>query len=365
MAWMKPSESLAKLPELLRHNRFSFTFDGVPLNSEDLSYRKKANLMKIGMEMMMRSARSHGLPPTIQIEPTNVCNLACPLCPSGTGTMKRPKGFMSMETFHKILDELQEVLLSVFLYGWGEPFLNQQLPQMIEACTARKILSLTDTNGQCLQSYDKALRVVDSGLTAIIIALDGNTQETYQMYRMRGDVEKVKRCIRFLGEAKAKRNSQTPYICVRTIVTHDNEQELTEIESLSRELGADMFSYKTVGMQPQKERFKDYEPDDYHMRRFEYKESIRISRDPIKCPFPIRQPTVFWDGTVVGCEYDYDLDQAWGNVGDQSLAEIWKGPQAKKLRRSIYQGSRGSFCHRVCPYQDRVQNSSYLVCKEL
>lgn len=365
MAWITPREGLLKLPELLLRNRISFTFDGVPLAAKDLSYRKKANLIKIGMTMTLRPGRAYGLPATIQIEPTNVCNMKCPLCPTGTGSMKRSKGFMSLQTFRQILAELEDVLVSVFLYGWGEPFLHRSLPVMIEACTDRNICSLTDTNGQCLQTLDEALRVVDAGLTGIIIALDGSTQEIYQRYRTFGDVEKVKRCVSFLEEAKAKRRSQTPYTCIRSIVTGDNEKDIPKIETLARNLGANMFSYKTVGMQPYTAQYKEYEPAEACMRRFAYEGSLRRTREPIKCPFPFRQPTVFWDGTVVGCEYDYDLDMAWGKVGEEKLAEIWNSPPALELRRGIREGSKGSFCRRVCPYQHRVHESSYLFCKEL
>ena len=207
--------------------------------------------------------------------------------------------------------------------------------------------------------------MVDAGLSAVIIALDGSTQEIYQAYRTSGDVEKVKRCVAFLEEAKVKRGSKSPYTCLRTIVSRENENDLEHLETLAQDLGVNMFSYKTLGMQPCSETFRHFEPTDGNMHRFEYNGSKRRHREPLKCPFPFRQPTIFWDGTVVGCEYDYDLDMTWGKIGEQSLAEIINSPQALKLRHSIRNGTKGDFCRRVCPYQDRIQDSSYLSCKEL
>jgi radical SAM protein with 4Fe4S-binding SPASM domain len=101
------------------------------------------------------------------------------------------------------------------------------------------------------------------------------------------------------------------------------------------------------------------------MRRFKYVESSRRRGRLFQCFFPFRQPIVFWDGTVVGCEYDHNLEMAFGKIGEQSFEEIWNSPKALKLRRSIREGHGRPFFCGLCPYQDRVQNGSVLACKEL
>ncbi|MCK4595523.1 SPASM domain-containing protein, partial [candidate division WOR-3 bacterium] len=75
------------------------------------------------------------------------------------------------------------------------------------------------------------------------------------------------------------------------------------------------------------------------------------------CSYPFRQPILFWDGTVVGCEFDYDLEIPFGKVGKQGFKKIWNSRNALKLRRSI-NTKKGypEFCNR-CPFQDSIQNS--------
>ncbi len=68
-------------------------------------------------------------------------------------------------------------MIAVFLYSWGEPFLNKDLVKMVELSSERNIFTLTNTNGQSLQTLDEALKFVDSGLKAITIAIDGSTQD--------------------------------------------------------------------------------------------------------------------------------------------------------------------------------------------
>jgi MoaA/NifB/PqqE/SkfB family radical SAM enzyme len=39
------------------------------------------------------------------IETTNYCNVRCPLCPTGLGTLQRPKGFMDEKLYYSIIDQ--------------------------------------------------------------------------------------------------------------------------------------------------------------------------------------------------------------------------------------------------------------------
>jgi MoaA/NifB/PqqE/SkfB family radical SAM enzyme len=365
MGWMRKHEALSRFPDLLLRGRFSFTFDGIPIVAEGLSPCKRINLLKAGMDMMLGKDHAWALPPVIQIEPTNICNLRCPLCPTGSDSTTRSKGFMSYATFRRILDEIGESLVFAVLYGWGEPFLNQDLPRMIDDCTARNIRTLTSTNGHCLQTLDEALRIVDARLTVLIIAIDGSTQEIYDAYRKCGNVEKVKRCAALIEDAKAKRGSPFPYTNLRVVLTRRNQDDLPNLEKLARDIGVNMFSCKSLGALIENKSFRDFEPELARMRRFEYHDSIRKRRPPVKCPYPFRQPTVFWDGTLVGCEYDYDLLMPWGRLDHQSFDSAWNHIRAQTMRRSIREGpGRPKFCD-ACPYRDRVQDACVLACKEL
>jgi len=364
MAWMKNYEALLKLPEILIRSRLAFTYDGIPLVARRLSVKQKTNLLKLGLSSLLGSNRMLGMPAIIQIEPADICNLKCPLCPASEEAADQRRGYMTYETFQIILEELGDVLLAAYLYSWGEPFLNKDINRMIRACTDRNILTLIPTNGQCLQTLDEALAVVDSGLSAIVIATDGSTQEIYQVYRKGGDLEKVKNCASLIEEAKSKRNSPFPYTCMRTVITRDNQDDLPNIEQLARELGVNMFATKTVGCKTHYELYRDYEPTEESLRRFAYNGETRADKPPIRCIYPFRQPTIKQDGTVIGCEFDYKLESPWGKIAEQKFSDIWNSPQARALRHSVRHGLKGTFCEKNCPYQDRVLDSCSISCKE-
>ena len=114
---------------LLTGRDFRFSFDQIPLRSPRLDAGRRFNLLLAGLDQVLGRTRMLASPPVLQIEPTNICNLACPLCPSGR--MARAKGMMSAETFETILRDLGDTLMLAILYGWGEPFLNPALPEMM------------------------------------------------------------------------------------------------------------------------------------------------------------------------------------------------------------------------------------------
>ncbi len=367
MATMTITDAMAQFPGMLLRGKFSYFPDGMPFVSNGLSFRRRFNLLLCGIDMALRCPRLMSFPPVVQIEPTNICNLKCPLCPTGLGVMNRKKGYMSMKTFRAIVDELGDTLITAVLYGWGEPFLHKDLPEMIKACARRNILTATSTNGNSIQTIEDALNIVDSGLTGLIIAVDGSNQEIYGNYRKSGDFEQAIKSILLIEEAKKILRSNFPYTNLRFVVMKFNLHDLPEMEKLAVKLGVNMFSYRSVGCLTQINEFKDYEPVDDSKSRYAYNGASRIPQPFFKCTFPFRQPTVFWDGTVIGCEYDYDLTDPWGKIGEKRFQEIWNNPKAMNLRHSIRRGRRQnlpSFCIQ-CPYQDRVQNSCVLSCKEL
>ena len=67
----------------------------------------------------------------LMIEPTNVCNLRCPVCPRGNSFYENNQGFMSFQNFKKIVRPVKDLIENVNLWGFGEPFLASDIAKMI------------------------------------------------------------------------------------------------------------------------------------------------------------------------------------------------------------------------------------------
>ena len=59
------------------------------------------------------------MPYQIDIEPTNICNLQCPLCSTGVGANTRKKGMMEYEKFKILVDEIKDTVVQLSLQNWG------------------------------------------------------------------------------------------------------------------------------------------------------------------------------------------------------------------------------------------------------
>ncbi|MBF0230148.1 MAG: hypothetical protein HQK63_11280 [Desulfamplus sp.] len=85
--------------------------------------------------------------PSVDI--SGMCNLKCISCPRGNELKQPTKGFMSAETYQKVLEKLlKEIPLigSIQLYTWGEPLLNPELPKIISMTIEAKVLTAISSN---------------------------------------------------------------------------------------------------------------------------------------------------------------------------------------------------------------------------
>lgn len=83
------------------------------------------------------------------IEVADVCNLRCISCPRGNFSPQPKKSLMDLATFEKVLDKIlseDPLVWEIELYRWGEPLMNPDLAQMVEATNRRGVGAVISTN---------------------------------------------------------------------------------------------------------------------------------------------------------------------------------------------------------------------------
>ncbi|MHC4759047.1 MAG: radical SAM protein, partial [Planctomycetota bacterium] len=160
---------LKNLYYLLFRKELHFEFDRIPLIADKISKKKMLNLFVIAFNRLFPITKALGFPYMAHISP--------PLCPSND-PRAQAKTFLPFETFKKFIDEVGDYLIYVILWSWGEPFLNPDIYKMIEYAREKNILTVSSTNINQFSRED-ASKLIESGLDALIIALDGITQKTY------------------------------------------------------------------------------------------------------------------------------------------------------------------------------------------
>lgn len=94
--------------------------------------KKFNNFLKVESERRHKIAILKGRPYVIYVDPSTVCNLRCPLCPGGNGNLDQRRQLLSFKKYERFIEPLRDYLYEIFLYNWGEPFLNPEIFDMIE-----------------------------------------------------------------------------------------------------------------------------------------------------------------------------------------------------------------------------------------
>ena len=296
------------------------------------------NLIMLYLSKSLRLTRLLNKPITAMIEPTNYCNLHCPLCPTGAGLIKRKPENLSFEDFKKILDNLGSSIIHVRLWNWGEPFLNKDFSKMVRYAKSKKIFVNTSTNSSFLNEKIM-VELIDSGLDQLIVSLDGASEETYNKYRKNGDFKKVVLSLKKISEIKKSRGINYPEVKLQFIVMRHNEHEISEVIKLAKFTGVNTVFFKTVGiMDPElKKDIEKYIPQNKKFRRYFSMEnelkSPKLSSGI--CNYLWEEATVNVDGSMVSCCRDAHGKYVFGNLKEQNISKIWNSPKMVNFRKTI------------------------------
>lgn len=277
-----------------------------------------------------------GTPYAASIEPTTACNLGCPECPSGLKQFTRETGRLPVDENKNMLDQIGSNLFYINYYFQGEPFLNPQFLDLIKEAHKRKIYTATSTNAHFI-SDKKALDIIDSGLSRLIISIDGITQETYEDYRIHGQLEKVLRGTKAVMQAKSQRKSATPHVIWQFLVTGKNEHEIPALQELAREYGVDELRLKSI----QVYEFEHGNPLIPHNEKYSRYKKLPNGKYKMKaglgnhCWRMWSSTVLTWNGIVVPCCFDKDAKHQLGKISDSNFKSIWKSERYKSLRKQI------------------------------
>ena len=258
-------------------------------------------------------------PDRVYIESTNHCNLRCIMCPTGLGVIQRPKGYMEMGLYRRIIDEIGPLVGAAVLHSWGEPLMHPELFDMIDYAKAAGVTVETSTNITLLNE-ERARRVLEAELDVLYLAMDGVTKETYERVRVNAKWDKVLRNVDRLLELKQRLGAPTR-IVLQIIAMNETRGEVDAFVRRWNRPGVDQVNVKHLDTWgDQVERISEHRAE---------QEAMPMRRLP--CPNLWYHGYIFWDGTLTSCERDFDRKTPLGNVRDGVL-RTWHGEAMQRLR---------------------------------
>jgi radical SAM protein with 4Fe4S-binding SPASM domain len=289
-----------------------------------------------------RNPKVRHYPHTLVVCPGVVCNLRCPLCPTGQGAQGRSHGMMEMACFRKVLDECGPYLFALELYSWGEPFLNPHLFDMVRYAKGFNIEVRISTT---LNRFDEHIcrEIVAAGIDSLTVSLYGASQESVGKYHIGMDFSATLANLEALVKRKKALGRSKPAIRWLFLPTAYNTHEIEEALSISRGLGIDEFFAfprfrcdmgKELLMSPgeQYDNVSSWLPEQDDLSFYSRKDRRRKFA-PESCKWLWTRSAINWNGSVSPCDAVWEERFDFGNIFDGSFFEIWNGPAYHAARR--------------------------------
>ena len=323
----------SKLPQIARYPRHLRSL------LEHSNSRKFKNLMRVEWERRMGKTEVKGYPYVIYVDPCNVCNLRCPLCPGGSKKLEREQKMMTFGTYQSIMNKIKDYAYEVNLYNWGEPFLNPDIFRMIEY-NHRNNIGTNISSNLSLSKPELAENIIKSGLEYLSISLDGASPEVYSKYRVKGSFDQVLENVQTLVKRKQELNSKTPFIEWQYIVMKHNEHQIAEAKRLAKEIKVDLIRFIPVrlivnGAETDKKKMaEEWFPVNPAYRKHCF-ENFNGKMDYLhneSCFHLYRSLAINPDGGVHPCNIIYHPGDDFGNIFYQDFEEIWNNESYRSAR---------------------------------
>ncbi len=279
------------------------------------------------------------LPKIVAIDPMpGICNLRCPLCPTGNGTIEAAKKMLEFDVFTKILEKVHSAK-TLHLFRWGESLAHPKICEMIKFASDKGLSVYIHSNFSLKLSDEFFEKLVNSGLADLTLSVDGVSQEAYEKYRKNGSIELVLENMKKLSEAKKRLGKETPKVTWKFVVNKFNEHEIGKARIIAESFGFDFrTSIITLVDDVPDVPMQQYSKEQMSGLIDEWMPSEKNIYQPYKdikdgkeseslygghCTFLWDSIYVNPDGSVYPCCFATSPKSSFGNILTQSLEEIW------------------------------------------
>ena len=302
-------------------------------------------------------------PVNVTWEITHKCNLSCLHCLSADQRADCSSD-MTLKECYNFIDDLANIKVFQVNIGGGEPFLREDILDILEYSHQKKLVTCVSTNGTMLDSsLSKKLSEMD--LLYIQVSLDGATAETNDLIRGNGSFNKAVAGIENLNKFNF------PHLSINTVVTGKNFREIKDMYEIGKFYHA---KTRLSRFRPSGSAKKIWE--EYHLDKeqtIELAELLGKYKDVLTgdsffsitaedrrhlglnmCGAAKMTCSVTPDGNVYPCAFLQEEEFLAGTILKQSLGAIWRNSPVFKMIRNMKNESceqcpRFDFCHGGCP----------------
>ncbi len=161
---------------------------------------------------------------------TTKCNLKCKHCYSDSVDQASP-GELSTDEAFRLMDDLSRWGIGLLIIDGGEPLCREDMLDVVRYATSKGIRTTIGSNGTLIDER-MAKKMLDAGVMAVAISVDGADAQTHDFFRgITGAFEQTLRGI------EACRNAGLPFQ-FNLVIRKDNLSQLEDMLHLAVDYGA-------------------------------------------------------------------------------------------------------------------------------
>lgn len=291
------------------------------------SLRPAASLALFNLYYRMKWPRLPYPPLLVNLEPTNHCNLRCPMCPVSQMHLRPDvsRGLMDMAVFRRIVGQLREARPKVALNLGGESMLHPEFDVMVRTLKSAGLFVFVDTNATRL-TRERSERLVEAGLDEIVLCLDGEDAESYEAMRAGASFEETVQNVRELLACASRAGGR-----VRTVIKNIRYWRPAEapgvppgIRGLFREHPPDEYRFT----------WADHWPGTHRHHLVQAYEAPPTGERYSPCINLWKLMAISWDGMVHICCLDLNREEPVGSVLDNGIMGVWNSERMLGFRRA-------------------------------
>jgi MoaA/NifB/PqqE/SkfB family radical SAM enzyme len=326
------------------------------------------------LEALAESLTLRRPPPLLRcakIKLTSRCNLRCMMCKYWQTESERTLG---SARWREVFGELAELGCRKVHFSGGEVFLRPDFLDLVESAARRGLKVNMTTNGT-LVSRAAVRRIAELGVNGVSISLDGPTATAHN--RVRGRDYAFRRSLR--TARLLRRLAPRTKLRINFVVMRGNYRRLPEMVRLAGELGASELVPMPVDEKgPRRNRLSKAQIREYNRelaprvaelrRRYGFSlapalvhpfgvtdEDVRLSAKGLyargfferrACLVPWLHAFFAWNGDAFLCCMTNGRMEPLGNVGRQTVREVFHGPGYRRVREEFLAGRHLPSCHR-------------------
>lgn len=258
-------------------------------------------------------------PHQVYVEVTNACNFRCETCIQEDRTVK--KGFMELDLFKKIVDEVSIFDPYFDFARQGESLTHPKILEMIEYAVKKGLTHTRLITNAALLNKKKAERLIKSGLNKITLSFNGYDRESYERIQKGAKFNVYFKNLFDFLKLKFELGSSTPEVEISTVLFKDIADNLDKFFDLFKALPVDRIRVNDL--------INFFGSNDANGLNENLKKDFK---DWPTCKAPFRTFNINYDGEVVACLADFDSIYTVGNIKKNKILEIWNSERMHIFR---------------------------------